>query len=56
MKRRTACTTHERFDGQRASVVLSQMRVIDTKRLSNKLGFLAPSYFDTIRKTVKTWF
>jgi len=43
-------------EGKRAFVILSQMRVIDTKRLTNKLGFLSHSRFKTIRKAVRMWF
>ena len=43
-------------DDKQAFVVLSQMRVIETKRLTNKLGFLSRSHFQTIRKAVRMWF
>lgn len=36
-----------------SSVILSQMRVIDTKRLIYKVSFLDKSIFDKITKTVK---
>ncbi|MBI5799065.1 MAG: type II toxin-antitoxin system PemK/MazF family toxin [Candidatus Yonathbacteria bacterium] len=40
-------------DGEQAHALLSQMRVIDTKRLVRKIGNLDKQTFDEIRKTVK---
>lgn len=40
-------------DGKQACALLSQMRVIDTKRLVRKIGNLDKQVFDDIRKTVK---
>src|SRR3989344_1393552 len=41
------------IDGREASVILSQIRVVDTKRLVNKLGFLDEEMFSSITKAVK---
>ncbi len=40
-------------DGQRARANLSQLRVIDTRRLVEKVGFLEKEIFVKIRKTAK---
>jgi mRNA-degrading endonuclease toxin of MazEF toxin-antitoxin module len=40
-------------DGKMAQALLSQIRVIDTKRLINKIGFIDHTVFERIRKTVK---
>ncbi|MEK7621749.1 MAG: type II toxin-antitoxin system PemK/MazF family toxin [Patescibacteria group bacterium] len=40
-------------DGKPASVLLSQSRVIDTKRLVNKIGFLNKKLFALVRKAAK---
>lgn len=40
-------------DEKTASVILSQMRVVDTKRFANKIGFLEKEFFENIRKAVK---
>jgi len=40
-------------DGKRAKALLSQIRVIDTKRLVRKIGYLEKDIFVGIRKTVK---
>jgi mRNA-degrading endonuclease toxin of MazEF toxin-antitoxin module len=39
--------------GQEAHALLSQIRVIDTKRLVSKIGYLDKSVFEEIRKAVK---
>lgn len=39
-----------------ASVVISQIRVIDTKRLVYKIGFLNKEIFENITKTIKDLF
>jgi mRNA-degrading endonuclease toxin of MazEF toxin-antitoxin module len=39
--------------GKKSSVILSQMRVIDTKRFLGKIGFLGTDTFEFIRKAVK---
>lgn len=39
-----------------ASVILSQMRVIDTRRLVERVGFLDKKVFTEIRKAVKSLF
>jgi mRNA interferase MazF len=41
------------IEGKNASVVISQLRVVDTKRLTNKLGFIEKDIFEQIRKAVK---
>ena len=40
-------------EGKEARVNLSQMRVIDTRRLIRKIGFLDKNIFDRIRKAAK---
>ncbi|OGM91094.1 hypothetical protein A2755_00025 [Candidatus Wolfebacteria bacterium RIFCSPHIGHO2_01_FULL_48_22] len=40
-------------DGQQASVIISQLRLIDTKRLVNKVAVLDAIVFETIRKSAK---
>ncbi len=40
-------------DGKEASALLSQMKVIDTKRLVRKIGNLDKEMFENIRKIVK---
>lgn len=42
-----------KVDGIDASAILSQIRVIDTKRLINKLGFVDLEIFKKIAKAVK---
>lgn len=39
--------------GKNSSVVLSQIKVIDTKRLINKIGVLNKESFEIIRKSIK---
>lgn len=41
------------IDGKPASAFLSQSRVIDTKRLVNKIGFLDKGLFASVRKAAK---
>lgn len=40
-------------DGKPAFVIISQMRLIDTKRLVNKVGVVGAVLFEHIRKSVK---
>ena len=40
-------------DKNEASVIISQPKLIDTKRLVEKVGFLDKEIFETIRKAVK---
>ncbi len=40
-------------DGQDASALLSQIRVVDTKRLIRKVGYLDKEVFKDIQKAVK---
>ena len=42
-----------KIDGEEARALLSQIRVIDTKRLVRKIGYLDKEVFKHIRKTVK---
>jgi len=41
---------------EEASVIVSQMRVIDTKRLIEKMGFLDKEMFGKVQKTVRNMF
>ena len=41
---------------KKASAILSQMRVIDTRRLVEKVGFLDKKIFTLLRKAVKNLF
>ena len=43
-------------DNIEASAIISQIRLIDTKRLVEKIGFLNKSKFNEIRKAVKDLF
>ena len=43
----------KKVQGKEASVLISQIRVIDTKRLIYKIGFLDKNIFDNIRKIIK---
>ena len=40
-------------DGKQASALLSQIRVIDTKRLINRIAVINPKLFEDIRKATK---
>ena len=40
-------------DGQEARANLSQIRVIDTRRLERKIGFLSKEMFARVRKTAR---
>ena len=40
-------------EGKQASALLSQMRLIDTKRFVNKVGFLDKAVFAIVRKAAK---
>lgn len=42
-----------KIDGKQASALFSQIRVIDTKRLINKVCFLESEPFARVRKTAK---
>ena len=42
-----------KVEGKDAHALLSQMRVIDTKRLVRKIGYLDKTIFEEIRKTVR---
>ena len=42
--------------GKEAFVITSQIRLIDTKRLINKIGFIDRDIFETIRKAVREFF
>ena len=41
------------IEGRPAMALMSQMRLIDTKRLVNKIGFLDQEIFNIIRKAAK---
>ena len=41
------------IEGQAASVIMSQIRVIDTKRLTNRIGYADKKIFQSIRKAVR---
>ena len=41
------------IDGKESFAITSQIRLIDTKRLINKIGFVNHDIFETIRKAVK---
>jgi mRNA interferase MazF len=40
-------------EGQSASALISQVRVVDTKRFTNKVGFLEKGAFERIQNAVK---
>ena len=40
-------------DGKQAFVIISQIRLIDTKRLAEKIGYISIADFETIRKAVR---
>lgn len=40
-------------EGKQATALMSQMRLIDTKRLVNKIGFLDQKTFERIRKAAR---
>lgn len=42
-----------KVDGEEAHALLSQIRVVDTKRLVRKIGYLDKEVFEHIRKTIK---
>ena len=42
-----------KIKNKEASVIISQIRLIDTKRLSNKIGILDKEKFEEIKKAVK---
>jgi len=41
------------IDGEEARALLSQMRLIDSKRLAKKIGYLNKEIFEQIRKAIK---
>lgn len=41
------------IDGKESSAIISQMRVVDTKRLAEKICFANKDIFENIRKIVK---
>ena len=41
------------IDGREASAIISQIRLVDTKRLINKVGYINRELFDAIKKAVK---
>ena len=40
-------------EDKRAAAIVSQIRLIDTRRLINKVGTLDRAFFDPIRKTAR---
>lgn len=42
-----------KVEGEEARALISQIRVIDTKRLVRKIGYLDKEVFERMRKTVK---
>ena len=44
-----------RVRGKESFAIISQVRLIDTKRLINKVGFISRESFDAIRKAVKAY-
>ena len=42
-----------KVDGREAQAIISQIRLADTKRFSNKVGFLDKNRFASIQKAVK---
>lgn len=42
-----------KVDGRSAFAIISQIRLIDTKRLINKIGFIEHKIFEKIRKAAK---
>ena len=45
-----------KVQNEKASVIISQIRVVDTKRLIYKIGFLDKDIFSNITKTIKDLF
>lgn len=45
-----------KVQNKEASVIISQIRVVDTKRLVYKIGFLDKNIFTNITKTIKNLF
>lgn len=43
-------------ENKQARANLSQIRVIDTRRFTTKIGFLSENIFDELRKTVRSLF
>ena len=44
------------IDGREAFAIISQIRLVDTKRLINKIGFIDQKLFEIIRKAIKDLF
>lgn len=42
-----------RVEGEEAHALLSQIRIVDTKRLVRKISYLDKEIFESIRKTIK---
>ncbi len=45
-----------KIQGENASVILSQLRIFDTRRLVEKMGFLDKNKFNELRKAVRNLF
>ena len=41
------------IDGKEAAAIISQIRLVDTRRLINRIGLLEHDIFESIRKAVK---
>ena len=41
------------IEGEKAKANLSQIRVVDTRRLQNRIGFLDESHFNKLKKAAK---
>jgi len=41
------------IEGEQARANLSQVRVVDTRRLQNRIGFLDKAPFDALRKAAR---
>lgn len=41
------------IDGKESFVIISQLRLIDTRRLDTKIGTLEQEVFDSIRKAIR---
>lgn len=51
------CAEKEKsIQGKKASAILSQIRVVDTRRLVEKIGFLDKEIFKQLRKTARSLF
>ncbi len=42
-----------KVDGREAFAIISQIKLIDTRRLINKIGFIGQEIFENVRKTAR---